>query len=395
MNKLKYILILLLLIHSISSKSQDIKINEIEPFIQIEKGEYTSSLFLLDELINKNPKLEFFKAKVDVLIELEQFNEALLICDKIDNVSKSNSSVQRIKIYQELGKLDELEREIIKNQNSRYRISLYDYLTNEDYFIAREIALEKNDYTSAEKQLYQARVLLENKKYSQALFIIDEIIARDTKDSEAYFLQSKIAFNLKDYKKANYAIEKALDLNSLKTEYYRQKVCSNLKLGNYAIALETVNKLIRKDSYNINSFILKLEVLLANDMFTESAALSNSLFQLIPENKEVLFANGKSLYKTGDYLGALKSTNHLLEIEKSKEGFELRGDIYMATSTYQYAEYDYSMSLDIDPYNGDVYAKKGFARYKLGNSKGACSDWEKAIRYGSYQAVKYKEQYCK
>jgi tetratricopeptide (TPR) repeat protein len=393
MNKLKYIFLLLLLIHSISSKSQDIKINEIEPFIQIEQGEYNSALILLDELINKNPSLELLMAKVDVLIKLEQFNEALLICDKIDNIS--SSSVQRIKIYQELGKLDELGREIIKNQNSRYRISLYDYLTNEDYFIAREIALEKNDYTSAEKQHYQARVLLENKKYSQALFIIDEIIARDTKDSEAYFLQSKIAFNLQDYKKANYAIEKALDLNTLKTEYYRQKVCSNLKLGNYTIALETVNKLIRKDLYNINSFILKLEVLLANDMFNESSVLSNSLLQLIPENKEVLIANGKSLYKTGDYLGALKSTNHLLEVEKSKKGFELRGDIYMATSTYKYAEYDYSMSLDINPYNGDVYAKKGFARYKHGNQKGACSDWEKAIRYGSYQAVKYKEQYCK
>jgi hypothetical protein len=53
------------------------------------------------------------------------------------------------------------------------------------------------------------------------------------------------------------------------------------------------------------------------------------------------------------------------------------------------------MSLDINPYNGDVYAKKGFARYKQGNQKGACSDWEKAIRYGSFQAVKYKEQYCR
>jgi tetratricopeptide (TPR) repeat protein len=393
MNKLKYIFILFLLINSISSKSQDIKINEIAPFIQIEKGEYNSTLILLNELINKNPKLEFLKAKVDVLIKLDKFTEALLICDKIDNIS--NSSVQRIKIYQELGRLDELEREIIRNQNSRYKISLYDYLTTEDYSIAREIALEKNNYTSTEKQLYQARVLLENKKYSQALFIIDEIIARGTKDSEAYFLQSKIAFNLQDYKKANYAIEKALDLNSLKTECYRQKACSNLKLGNYIVALEAVNKLIRKDLYNINNFILKLEVLLANDMFNESSALSNTLLQLIPENKEVLIANGKSLYKTGDYLGALKSTNHLLEIEKSKEGFELRGDIYMATSTFQYAEYDYSMSLDINPYNGDVYAKKGFARYKQGNQKGACSDWEKAIRYGSFQAVKYKEQYCR
>jgi len=53
------------------------------------------------------------------------------------------------------------------------------------------------------------------------------------------------------------------------------------------------------------------------------------------------------------------------------------------------------MYLDIDPRSGNVYAKKGMARFNLGDKKGACSDWEKAKRYGSYDSVEYLEKYCK
>ncbi len=83
-----------------------------------------------------------------------------------------------------------------------------------------------------------------------------------------------------------------------------------------------------------------------------------------------------------------------MEIKTSKQAFELRGDIYMATNTYEFAVRDYSMFLDIEPYNGSIYTKKGLARLNLGNKKGACSDWEKAKRYGSYDAVRYLEKYC-
>jgi len=395
MNRLKYIFIFLILIACFQSKSQSIKVNELLPFVKIDKGEYTTALALLDELIKENTKIEFFKAKIDVLINLEQYPEALLICDQLDKINPENSGRERIKIYQQSGTYQELETEVVKNKKSRDKISLYDYLTNEDYTIAQDIALKKNQYTLIEKQIYQTRLLVDNEKYSQALFIVEEILAQGTTDSEVFFLQSKIAYGLKDYKKSNYAIVKAISLNPTQTAYYRQKALINLKIGNYNAALESANKLIRKEEYVVDNYILKLEILVADNQFEESSILSNILLELIPENKKVLMLNGKSLFKTGDYLGALKSTNHLLEIEKTKEAFELRGDVYMATNTFQFAEYDYSMYLDIYPLNGDVYAKKGFARYKQGNLKGACSDWEKGIRYGSYNAIKYKEQYCK
>jgi len=85
----------------------------------------------------------------------------------------------------------------------------------------------------------------------------------------------------------------------------------------------------------------------------------------------------------------------LLEKQVSKEAFELRGDIYMNTKTYEFAIRDYSMFLDIEPYNATIYNKKGMARYNLGDREGACSDWDKAKRYGSYDAVKNLEKYCK
>jgi tetratricopeptide (TPR) repeat protein len=395
MNKLKYIGLFILLIYSFTGFAQNLNVKELKPFILIEKGDYHQANILLDQLIKENPKQEFQMAKIEVLYKLKKHQEAIFLCKKVDQQSTSYSSVYRMLIYKVLDNKENFELSLHENLSSQYKISLYDLLTKEEFADFQSDILNKNTYSDVEKQLYQAENLVQSHNYSQALFLIDEIISRNPTNANAYFLQSKISYFLKDYRKSNFAIDKAISLERSKTEFYRQKVNVNIKMKNYSGALENTDRLIRKDPYVLENYILKLNVLVLNSDYVQAVNISNSILELSPENVEVLQLNSKAYFKTGDNLSALKSINKALEIEQSKEAYEIRGDIYMVTNTYKFAVSDYSMYLDIEPYNGEVYAKKGFARLKLGDQKGACSDWVKAKRYGSYQAVKYIGRYCK
>ena len=400
MNRIKFAVILFSLFLSSLVFSQSLKVKELYPFILIENEEYSKALNSLDLLIEENANIEFYLAKVKALYMLEKYNDALTYCYKIDKVRPAYSSKYKIKIFLELDDKENLELALKENLKSKYKISLYDLLNNEEfaglqsYSITKEILSDNKTYSNIEKQLYQAEKLLRNEKYTQALFVVNEVIFRNDDVAEAYFLQSKISYFIGDLRKSKESINKAIELKRSEAEYYRQKAKVNIELHNYEDALEDVNRLIRKEKFNINNYILKLDVLVKTTSFDEAIELSNSLIELLPENSEVLFLNSKSLFGKGENLEALKSINRALEIKTSKQAFELRGDIYMATNTFQFAIFDYSMFLDIEPYNGAIYAKKGLARLKLGNKKGACSDWEKAKRYGSYDAIRYLEKYC-
>ena len=59
---------------------------------------------------------------------------------------------------------------------------------------------------------------------------------------------------------------------------------------------------------------------------------------------------------------------------------------YINTSTWEFAISDYSMALDLDPRNAEVYFNKGFALLKTGNRDDACRDYRMALKYGNKKA---------
>ena len=395
MNKVKYIWLFFIINSAFLANAQLVDLNKLEPSVLINRGDYNNALLKIESLLLENQNIDLLLAKVQTLYNLERYPEALMLCDEIGKIDHKSAAYWRILIYNRNSDEEGVRTVLSESKTRGNVIDLYDLLTKEEFADLQYRVLDETEYTLFEKQIYQTKILIDKQKYLQALFIVEELISQNPKNAEVYYLQSVIYSYLDDNRKANFAIEKAISLKTSEASFYYQKVKVCLLNQNFEEALENSKKLIRKEPYQISNYVLHLKVLSANKLYDKVQELSEELLVLLPGNYDVLLLNGKSNLEGGDYLQALKSTNTALQLKTTKEAFNLRADIYMATKTYQFAEYDYSMSLDIDPYDGDVYSKKGLARFSQGNLKGACSDWEKAIRYGSYQAVKYKEQYCK
>ncbi|PLX23447.1 MAG: hypothetical protein C0597_01030 [Marinilabiliales bacterium] len=397
MNKL--FLIIGLIIFPLIVFGQSFNKNELKAFADYENEKYSDVLDSLDYLLQANQKPELYLLKAQCLYELKKYSDAMDICVKLDRIKPRFSSSLKLKLNMELNNTENAQLALNENLNSTYKLSLNELLNSEEFsgiyaINLDQMALSGDYFSQTEKQLYQVERLIDKSHFSQALFIIDEIINRKWDTPDAHYFKSIVLVHENDLRGAKNAINSAIILKKSKAKYYIQRIHILSELEEYDLALTDVNKLIRIETYNIDHYIQKADLLFKANYFDEAQELTSKILEILPNNPNLLYLSSKSNYKNSNYLEALLDINRAFEFKTSKEFYELRGDIYSATGTYKYAVQDYSMYLDIDPRSGEIYAKKGLARFNLGDKKGACSDWVKAKRYGSYDAVVFLEKYC-
>ena len=384
----------------LSLLSQSFRKSEIKPFIDFEQGHYNAVIDSLDKLSITNTKPEFNLLKAKALYQSNNFQEALNLCQKLDRIKPGFASALKLRIYLSQEKEKEAREGLIANLNSYYKIPLYELLDADEYasiysMNLHELILGGDYYSQIEKQLYQIKRYIESENFLQVLFLANEVISVKWETSEAHYMKSIALCHQNDLAGALQAINSAILIKKSNAVYYIQRAEIYSDLKKYELALEDINKVIRLDSYEIEHYIVKAGLLFKAGYYDDAKKMTSSILELKPNDPEVLYLSSKSSYMNDDYLEALKEINLAFEQKTEKEFFELRADIYSSTKTYDYAIQDYSMYLDIYPRSGEVYAKKGWARFQLGDLKGACSDWEKGKRYGSHQALKYLEKYCK
>lgn len=379
--------------------SQNVRIKGLQAFAEIKKGNYSNAIDSFNILISESSNPEFYLAKADALYKLANYDKSLEVCLKLDKIKPFYSNELKLKIYLSLNDKEKAQRVLLENLKSTYKISLFNLLNNPEYASIYSLDLDKtivagNFYSQTEKQLYQAEKLIHQEKYTQSLFLIDEIISRNYNIAQAHYLKSQISYFEGNLKNSLQSINAAINLKKSEVAYYKQRLQINKELKNLDDALFDANKLVRVEPYEIDNYISKADLLFKTKQFDEAIELTSTILKIIPNDPDVLYLSSKSFFMNEDYLEALKNINQALVKKSNTDFYELRGDIYTATNTFKYAIRDYSMCLDIEAQNGTIYAKKGLARLKLGDKKGACSDWEKGKRYGSYECVNYLEKYC-
>jgi tetratricopeptide (TPR) repeat protein len=379
--------------------SQSIDLRELRAFMDIEQKNYNRATDTISALIQEHPSAVLYLAKAKILYERDALQQALEFCDRANKLNPDIASELKLKIYLKDDYKAGVEESLTENLRSKDKISLFELLEDPDFAGIYTMELDQyiltgNFFSQTEKQIYQVERMIANKKNNQALFLLNEILSRNHKIAEAHYLKSKLLFVSGNSNQALDEISLALQLKSSNPDYLRHRIKINNELKAFDKALQDVEKLLRVESTQIQNYILKAQLLFKTEQYERAIKLTSALLEIKPNDPDLLYLRSKSYFMEEEYFEALKAINQSMQQKKSKEAYELRADIYAATETYTYAERDYSMFLDIEPYNGDIYAKKGFMRLKSGDRKGACSDWTKGTRYGSYQAQKYLDQYC-
>lgn len=253
----------------------------------------------------------------------------------------------------------------------------------------------KSRYSSNQQKLQEANYLINQGKNTEALNILYQI-QRGYSASQSNYLLSQAYYNMNDKQNAGVYINEALRRDRNNIDYLEHKTKLLFEAKNDSEALTTVNKLMELNKFNPDYLVLKARI--ENNLGNYSVAINKLEFFLrfFPDSEDetyylaVVYANNEQL------TDAIKCYNKLIDLNPSKTKYFIgRGDIYYYFEQWDFALQDYSMALDIDPFQPDVHYHLGWSRYKMNSSSKACRSWHHAKRMGHRKAAKTIIRKCR
>ena len=285
--------------------------------------------------------------------------------------------------------------------SSRYKKAESDLLLDEDLASLentpgwQQLWNEKNWYSSGDKDFQEARFLKERGETLEAINILNELEKQGYNRTDVQTEKAKIYRELGNMKAAQSELKSAVKSDTRNLDAAHQLAQIESEEGDVEEALALFDKVIRQDPSRFDAYIQRAEA--RGKMGDLEGALEdiNLYIKYFPTDDEAIYRKGLIQYENGKYLDAIQSFNGALNLEKGKaEYYFARGKTYAATGTIRYADKDMSMSLDLDPLNGEVWFEKGLLSDKLGNRTGACHCYQKAFQYGIFKAGELLDKYC-
>jgi len=368
---------------------------------KMEQKHYPEAIKYFSEAVSAgNIKTEIYVNRAQCFYESGEFNSAindLLVAEKL---KKYSGSYELARIYALTGKNDSAIFYLERHLSSSYKqpasnIKLDTAFTSLENSRLWKDLWSKEWYNDFEVLHAEIKYLIKSKQYIDALDLIDQNLTEYAHRPQIYAARGEIFIILENFNSAVTAYSHAIELTKTHPEYYIQRGTVYSKLGKYESALDDVKKAINLDPENFNLYTQRSWLYNKLKMYKESIEDISFYLELFPEDDHAIYQCGQIYYDRESYLKALEWFNKCLKINRSEaKYFAARGNAYFQTKTYKYAIRDYGMSLDLDPDNPEVYLNKGLARLYLNDKKGACSDWQKAVRYGSSEARELLNIHC-
>lgn len=400
---MKNSIFLFLLLFSISTLSQDDR--PLNAFFYgkkaIQNQEYDSAIVYFDSCVQAEPnETEYLFSLAHAYFKSEQEDASISILTKINRRKQGIADYELARCYAKKEMPDSAFYFLKSHLNSRYK--KYESEIKLDPVINR---LEKHEqwlplwkekwYSNYDHQLADIKYNISIKNYQLAQSILNEIFEKRSNPHEALYLsailnkeQTFIHAALKD-------IELAMDKRKTIPEYHYLAAELLLELNKPSKALQRINMALDYDMYRLEYYRLKAIILNALKNYSDAIAYYNYYLKFTDFGYKELYTLSLMYYNEENNIRALKQINKALKMNKnSKDLYILRGKIYLASKLYKYAENDFTMSLDFDYQNGEVYFLRAKARFNQGKKEGACRDWQKARNLNIVDAEEFLKKHC-
>jgi tetratricopeptide (TPR) repeat protein len=185
----------------------------------------------------------------------------------------------------------------------------------------------------------------------------------------------------------------AADPNNEK--FLKALAASQSASSNYAGASETYSSLIALEVPDPELFMKRAECYRRTGETSRAIDDISRYLTIYPGNRNALSLGGKIEALSGDNLKALQYFSENLRLHPNDPVcYNERGNSYFAASSWQWAVKDYSMSLDLDPENADIWLNKGLALIYYGKTEDGCTDLRMAFSLGNKKAVEHISKHC-
>ena len=115
----------------------------------------------------------------------------------------------------------------------------------------------------------------------------------------------------------------------------------------------------------------------------------------LAQTAEDYYDRGVIKFEQGDYSGALKDFNKLIELNPNNAiAYYSRGVAKGKLGDYRGAIQDYNKAIELNPNHASTYVNRGLSKIGLGQKDSGCLDLSKAGEMGSLLAYLNIKQFC-
>jgi Flp pilus assembly protein TadD len=250
-------------------------------------------------------------------------------------------------------------------------------------------------YSEQENGLSEVEFYLGTSKLSNAAQVVSGLEKNYPGDSKTLYARSLVNIATGKPAEAINTLSVLLKSAPSNPEYLRMLAEAQVKALNYAGASSTYSNLIVLEVPDGELYIQRAMCYNKTGELNKASSDIKKYLSLFPSDKNALRLAGKTAAASGDNLKALEYFSENLRLHPNDpECYNDRAGSYFVSKSWEWAIKDYTMSLDLEPGNPEVWLNKGISLLNLGRTEDACYDFRRSFNLGNKRATEYISRYC-
>ncbi|EFA76047.1 DNAJ heat shock N-terminal domain-containing protein [Heterostelium album PN500] len=243
------------------------------------------------------------------------------------------------------------------------------------------------------KQLVEARALMESKRYQDALPILNSILSTTSEIKEIKLLRAEASYHTGDFKRTIEDTTSVLksEGSNVNAFYWRGKAFfaigekdAAIKYLNDALKFDADNQMVKqqlKDYTNFDKASNNAKEYFGQNRFDETLKEIEAALKI--ESSSPIYSaplyllKCKALLKTRKGQDAVNTCTKLISIEESADAFYNRGEAYMYLDDYDKALSDFQKASQLRPNDGAIH--DGIRRAQMKQKQASRKDYYKIL----------------
>ncbi|HOU95021.1 MAG TPA: tetratricopeptide repeat protein [Bacteroidales bacterium] len=366
----------------------------------IESSKYDEAIKILTAVLSTETDYRYFVLRGDAYYASGKFTEAEKDYLSANALVKSSGDYGLSRIYALRGNVKNSLEHLNSNLNSNFR--------KKEKEIFLDTAFERIEntpewrqfwkterYSTAESKLQEVEYYLSAGKKNDAQQIAQELLKEYPSENIAIYAGALVDYSFERYKNVISAMTKVIMKEKDNPDYLELLAKSQMVAGNPAGASVTYSKMIDLEIPDARLYLRRAECYYRTGEYNKSMKDIEYFLDIYPSSREGLRMAGRTAVAMGDNLKGISFFSHNIELNPNDpECFTDRANAYFSAKSWELAEKDYGMALDLKPDLPEVWLNKGIALINLTRIEDACFDFRKAFELGNKQASSWISRYC-
>jgi Flp pilus assembly protein TadD len=254
---------------------------------------------------------------------------------------------------------------------------------------------KKDWYSTLEKGVAEIEYNISTGDFTDAKALLREISTAYPGDEKVLYSTAVINLAESKYPDATRILTELHNQYPENESYLRLLAKAQTMAGNNAGASVSLTRLIDLNVPDPELLVERAECYKKTGETERAISDIEKYLSLYPGSKKALSLAGKIESAAGDNMKALSYFSDNVRLHPNDpECYIDRANSYFVSRSWNWAAQDYSMSLDLQPGNPDVWLNKGISLINLGKTEDACHDFRKSFNLGNRKATEYLSKYC-